>query len=366
MIKVLICLFLVLITLPAKAEKSFSANDYLWTVFDDSIHHGHSKNVALDILDYGVQWIFGMDTGSPWPYVGLSAQLEKPGTSLPQYFYLGENDSLIMELSSNEPGRVTVQLATFDKKHTKLDDPVSYRVVETAISVTTEKRRIAIPLRQFKVAEWWKIQYNVAPEDNELLLDSTKTIDLVIGDLNRIGQRDTLTIYSFEFKRHTSRVTFLLIILFPLFLLSGVFTFLWLKKREKNTLKTIIVADETIRLQPVPVFSGPSDWERVITYLEQNYSNAELTLGCVAAEFGFSESRLSRLIAKHYPDGFRSLIHGLRISEAKRLLGETSLNVAEIAYKIGYATPSHFNREFKLREKLTPTGYRKEFSRVEL
>lgn len=35
-----------------------------------------------------------------------------------------------------------------------------------------------------------------------------------------------------------------------------------------------------------------------------------------------------------------------RMSEARKLLEESKYNVAEVAYRVGYANPSHFSRAF--------------------
>ena len=46
------------------------------------------------------------------------------------------------------------------------------------------------------------------------------------------------------------------------------------------------------------------------------------------------------------------------VLEARRLLHYTDLDVIEIAYQIGYVTPSHFIKLFKLVTGLTPAQYR--------
>ncbi|GAB3789927.1 AraC family transcriptional regulator [Spirosoma horti] len=50
------------------------------------------------------------------------------------------------------------------------------------------------------------------------------------------------------------------------------------------------------------------------------------------------------------------------VVEARRLLQYTDLDVIEIAYQIGYVTPSHFIKLFKLVTGLTPSQYRKKRS----
>jgi AraC family transcriptional regulator, transcriptional activator of pobA len=47
------------------------------------------------------------------------------------------------------------------------------------------------------------------------------------------------------------------------------------------------------------------------------------------------------------------------LSVAESLLKNTSLSVKEIAYRLGYSEPTHFNRFFKKHQNLTPIVYRK-------
>jgi len=49
----------------------------------------------------------------------------------------------------------------------------------------------------------------------------------------------------------------------------------------------------------------------------------------------------------------------LRIDRAKHLLKETSLPLAEIAYKLGFSSQSHFSTTFRQHAQLTPRQYRR-------
>jgi AraC family transcriptional activator of pobA len=55
-------------------------------------------------------------------------------------------------------------------------------------------------------------------------------------------------------------------------------------------------------------------------------------------------------------------IHMYLIKEAKNLLLSSENNVAEIAYDLGFESPSYFTRLFKKAVGMTPIQYREKLS----
>ena len=56
---------------------------------------------------------------------------------------------------------------------------------------------------------------------------------------------------------------------------------------------------------------------------------------------------MTGLSASHY-------IRSLRLNVAKKLLEETELNVSEVAYKVGFSSPSYFSQMFKEKFGFAP------------
>jgi AraC-like DNA-binding protein len=80
-------------------------------------------------------------------------------------------------------------------------------------------------------------------------------------------------------------------------------------------------------------------------------------------ETGISEAKISAIIKNKSGITFKQFLNKLRLTESKRLLLETDLQVSEVAYKVGYNNVSHFNRIFKEVENCTPNDFRKSTSR---
>jgi AraC-like DNA-binding protein len=89
------------------------------------------------------------------------------------------------------------------------------------------------------------------------------------------------------------------------------------------------------------------------------YKDSTLSLGKLASEVKVSNHHLSQIINQQYQGTYYDLIHSYRISEAKRLLRETSFSIADITYEVGYNSKSVFYTEFKRQTQLTPTQYKK-------
>lgn len=100
--------------------------------------------------------------------------------------------------------------------------------------------------------------------------------------------------------------------------------------------------------------------EDVEEYLAANYSDSALSQITVADHFGISTYSLSRLFSNVIGISFAQYISSLRLEEAKRLLEETELSIADISREIGMSNPNYLSRVFKQNFGVTPVQYRKE------
>ncbi len=100
---------------------------------------------------------------------------------------------------------------------------------------------------------------------------------------------------------------------------------------------------------------------QALTHLldEGIYKDSTLSLGKLANEMKVSNHHLSQIINQQYQGSYYDLIHSYRINEAKRLLTDTALSIADITYEVGYNSKSVFYTEFKRQTQLTPSQYKK-------
>ncbi len=97
--------------------------------------------------------------------------------------------------------------------------------------------------------------------------------------------------------------------------------------------------------------------ERMMKYINQNFT-AKLSAGKVARVAGLSPSRALHLFKQETGMTFSNYILKLRVDYGKYLLLNTDLNLADLASTTGFYDQSHFNKNFKKFEKMTPTQFR--------
>lgn len=96
----------------------------------------------------------------------------------------------------------------------------------------------------------------------------------------------------------------------------------------------------------------------VQTYIEHNLGE-QLTLDIISQQVNLSKFYLCRLFTKHLDISPRQYIIQRRIALAKQLLKEErSMQIVDIALGCGFASHSHFNRQFNKSVGMSPKAYR--------
>jgi AraC family transcriptional regulator len=88
--------------------------------------------------------------------------------------------------------------------------------------------------------------------------------------------------------------------------------------------------------------------------LDRNIALAE-----IGAEVDMSPYHFARLFKRSMGLAPHQYVLELRIERAKTLLSQTSLPLAEISYRVGFASQSHFTAVFRRLTATTPKAYRK-------
>jgi len=97
-------------------------------------------------------------------------------------------------------------------------------------------------------------------------------------------------------------------------------------------------------------------------YIEQHYSDPELSLQLLSDQFQINQSYLSRLFKEAYSENFVDYVTRVRMDRARYLLTHTDEQIQHISQQVGYAHYFSFNRMFKRVSGVTPGEFRKQFT----
>ena len=98
----------------------------------------------------------------------------------------------------------------------------------------------------------------------------------------------------------------------------------------------------------------------VHSYIDDHYSDCELSLGKIADHFNINHSYLTSIFKKKYGINLYDYIIHVRMENAAKLVTETDLKNYEIAEATGYSNPQYFSLSFKKYFHCTVTQYREQ------
>ena len=98
---------------------------------------------------------------------------------------------------------------------------------------------------------------------------------------------------------------------------------------------------------------------RVESFVKTNLADPDLALHKIAEIVGVNASYLSRRFKQEKGIGLTSYIGHRRVEQAQRLLLNTSLSIADIAFEIGFGSTQAFGRVFRAAVGCSPSAYRK-------
>jgi two-component system response regulator YesN len=107
--------------------------------------------------------------------------------------------------------------------------------------------------------------------------------------------------------------------------------------------------------------SGEKAIDIALQYVKEHYYE-DLSLEKIASVVFLNPVYFSQLFKQKTGQGYKEYVTSLRLEQAKLLLVNSKLKVAEIAERIGYQDMRHFTQMFRKRFLLTPTEYRQQLN----
>lgn len=140
------------------------------------------------------------------------------------------------------------------------------------------------------------------------------------------------------------------------------FTFSLLEARVRN----LITQRQQLRqrfskslfLQPSQLDISETDagfLKKVIAVIEKNIENTDFDVAQLEAALHLSQMQLYRKLTSLTAMSGNVFIRHIRLQRAKQLLAESNLSIAEIAFRVGFNSPSYFTRAYKKEFGVLPS-----------
>ena len=105
--------------------------------------------------------------------------------------------------------------------------------------------------------------------------------------------------------------------------------------------------------------------DRVHTFVESRLDDSGIGVDEIAREIGMSRAQFYRKLKALTDCSPNEYVRVIRLRRAAGLLTEEGLTVAEVAYRVGFGTPSYFTKCFKAFFGELPTDYQRRFRGTE-
>ena len=127
-----------------------------------------------------------------------------------------------------------------------------------------------------------------------------------------------------------------------------------LKARIKNLIANrkllkIVFGNDAQQVPTVPVAQSAENQfvEKFRTIIQANLGNSELNVETISHEMGISRAQLYRKIKSITGISPNDIVREARMRRADRLLETTDKSVSEIAYEVGFSSPSYFTKCYR-------------------
>ncbi|MDB5270806.1 MAG: hypothetical protein JWP58_3846 [Hymenobacter sp.] len=140
----------------------------------------------------------------------------------------------------------------------------------------------------------------------------------------------------------------------PTFLLESVRTLLANRARQREHFRRELSVDTaTVLTNPDQKFLAD-----LTAAVEANLTQTNLSVEDVAQLLGISRMQLYRKVKAVLGTGVTDFIQGVRLTKARELLLDERRTIADVAYELGFSSPSYFSTSFRARYQLSPSDFR--------
>jgi AraC-like DNA-binding protein len=271
--------------------------------------------------------------------------------------------STVTFLAKCAPANTLILTITmFDESVTKPGELLTYPPAMTFFSCNEKGVPVSLDLTRLTIPQWWYEAVKVDISRQSYKLDHVTKFEFGASqqsprELDSHVEISELKLHGRDY-RYIAALAAILVIgwsAFGIWFFRGHSRALVASLDSQMKKDLPFVAYRQLTLEPF------KDKEKaaILRFLATNYTNSGLDLDSVATGTGANRNKINEVLKTELGMTFTSYLNKLRLTEAARLLTDKAgATVAEIAYSVGYANVSYFNKLFKEEYGCTPKAFR--------
>jgi len=327
----------------------------------DAVLGGKSTIRILEAGQQSLRFDFRLSKATAISYVSAELLLEDGrGNAVPADLSRYATVSFVARCAP--ANSLQFNMPTFDPSISKRGEYLTYPSPETYFSCSETGTPVSLDLTRLTIPAWWFSELKVDPSRQSYKLDQVAKFMFGVS-LQSPRELDSHVEIS-ELTLHGRDERYVVALAVMLLAGSGAFIVWFVRAHSRALVASLdsqmrddlpIVAYRQLTLEPF------KDKEKagILQFIATQYTNSELDMDTVAARIGADRGRINEILKMELGMTFTGYVNKLRLTEAARLLSDTSGKpIAEIAYAVGYANASYFNKLFKEEYGCTPKAFR--------
>ena len=121
-----------------------------------------------------------------------------------------------------------------------------------------------------------------------------------------------------------------------------------------------IEVSDVIAKSFVPVKEKNVDISDILVFIEEQYTNTEISQEMMAEHLGSNVRTIRRIMKREIGQTYKEYLNAVRVKKACELLEKTDWTIQKISKEVGCYEVASFYRVFKQVMEMTPDEYRKQ------
>lgn len=341
-------------------------SDIPWrAVISSDRDDGGLSTYSIKESSYNIDYDFWLHDGLQYPYVSFATRFTQSGVDVASpvdhHVDLSSYTNVKFKIKCNPANILMFTAFSFDEQVSTFDNLLTYRIPSVYFACDRNWTEVEIDLNKLETPEWWLRKHaNLASRHYSL----KQTASFTLGNSVQSPLLTHSNVAIDDLVLESQSWTKLALGVLLLFITWSLFVF-WVFKHYAKAL----TADVQARLQKdIPLIAyqqlsieSHKDKERsaLLKYMVTEYQNPNLDLETVSQQVAMNKSKVNDILKEEIGLTFNAYLNKLRLTEAARLLAENNeMNIAEVAFSVGYNNASYFNRLFKSEYGCAPKAFK--------